>query len=293
MENLYLNYGLVLLSVMIFGFNFACTDKVRRYCGSGLGVTFFTTVVGSSFSALMLFFMNGCRFEFSPIALAVAICVALNGMLFTFCSYKSLDVINLSLYSLFSMLGGMALPFVVGIIFFNEGLTVAKAVCLVIILAALAVVVKKGGNHTKKSYIFYAGVFVLNGMSGVLTTIFKRLDGDNVSSTGFSLLCSISGAMLAAILLPFFIKDVKQIKNPFRAMGVVVLSGFSNKIANLILTIALAVLPSSVQYPMVTGGVIIVSTVIALFSQKKPTKREYISVALAFAGIMALVLIPV
>jgi len=293
MDSLIANYGLVALSVIVFGFNFACTDKVRQYCGSGLGVTFFTTVVGSSFSALMLFFMNSCHFEFSPIAMIVAILSGINGILFTFCSYKSLDVINLSLYSLFSMLGGMVLPFIVGIIFFEEKLTVAKTVCIVIIFAALAVVVEKGGKQNKKGYIFYAGVFTLNGMSGVLTTVFKRLDGDNVTSTGYSLLCAISGAVLAAIFLPFFMKDVKQIKSPFKAVGVTLLSGFSNKIANLILTIALAVLPSSVQYPMVTGGVIIVSTVIAFFSQKKPTKREYISVALAFVGIMALVLIPI
>jgi len=293
MESLYANYALVALSVVVFGFNFACTDKVRRYCGSGLGVTFFTTVISSSFSALMLFFMNGCRFEFSPISFIIAIFASINGVLFTFCSYKSLDVINLSMYSLFSMLGGMVLPFVVGIIFFNEDLSVAKLVCLAIILAALAVVVNKSGSHSKKSYIFYAGVFVLNGMSGVLTTVYKRLDGANVSSTGYSLLHAITGVAIAAVFLPFFIKDVKQIKTPFRAMGVVILSGFSNKIANLILTIALAVLPSSVQYPMVTGGVIIVSTVIALFSAKKPSKREYLSVILAFAGIMALVLIPI
>ncbi len=293
MDSLYANYALVALSVIIFGFNFACTDKVRQYVGSGIGSAFFTTVIGSSFSAIFLFCLNGFRFEFTLISLGFALLQALVGILFTFCSYKSLDIINLSLYSLFSMLGGMVLPFILGIIFFDEPLTLAKAVCMIIIFAALAVVVKPKGKQTKKiAYLFYAGVFVLNGMSGVVTTLYKRIDGANVSSTGYQLLSAVTGALLAVILLPLFIKDIKGITKPLHAIGITIASGFSNKIANLILTVALTVLPSSVQYPMVTGGVIIVSTVIALFSKKKPTSREYISVVLAFAGILALVLIP-
>ena len=49
----------------------------------------------------------------------------------------------------------------------------------------------------------------------------------------------------------------------------------------------------SVQYPMVTGGTIIVSTAICFFGKSKPSRRELISVALAFLGVLALVLIPV
>jgi len=63
-------------------------------------------------------------------------------------------------------------------------------------------------------------------------------------------------------------------------------------VANYLLLLSLAQLPASVQYPMVTGGVMIVSTVIALFTHKKPGKRELFSVLFAFAGILAVTLIP-
>ena len=68
---------------------------------------------------------------------------------------------------------------------------------------------------------------------------------------------------------------------------------FSNKIANLLLVIALAHVDASVQYPMVTGGVMIVSTAICFFGKKKPQKKELISVALAFLGMLALFIIPI
>ena len=70
------------------------------------------------------------------------------------------------------------------------------------------------------------------------------------------------------------------------------LNGAINKAANFLLVLALMHVDSSAEYPMVTGGVIIVSTVLCFFGEKKPTKRELVSVLLAFAGLMALFLIP-
>jgi multidrug transporter EmrE-like cation transporter len=67
--------------------------------------------------------------------------------------------------------------------------------------------------------------------------------------------------------------------------------GVLNKIGNFLLLIALAHLPASVQYPMVTGGVMICSTVICFFTHQKPGKREIASLVLSFVGILALVLL--
>ena len=56
--------------------------------------------------------------------------------------------------------------------------------------------------------------------------------------------------------------------------------------------IALAHVDASVQYPMVTGGVIIVSTLISLFEERKPSKKEVLSVVVAFLGLLLLFAIP-
>ena len=59
---------------------------------------------------------------------------------------------------------------------------------------------------------------------------------------------------------------------------------------NYMLVIALLVVPSSVQYPMVTGGVMIVSTLACFLMKNRPSKRELISVAVAFVAFVILVL---
>ena len=65
----------------------------------------------------MLVIINGFRLEFTPFTFVIALLAAINSIVFVFCSIKALDSINLSLYSLFSMLGGMVLPFLQGIFF--------------------------------------------------------------------------------------------------------------------------------------------------------------------------------
>ena len=99
----------------------------------------------SSISALIaMALISGLKFEFTPFTLIMAMLVAVNGFAFTFFSFKALSVTNLSVYSLFSMLGGMALPFAQGILFYDEDMTLAKTVCFLFILAALLLTVKRG-----------------------------------------------------------------------------------------------------------------------------------------------------
>ena len=66
-------------------------------------------------------------------------------------------------------------------------------------------------------------------------------------------------------------------------------SGALNKVANFILLIALMHVDASVQYPMVTGGTMIVSTIYCLIGGVKPKRKEVWSVIVAFFGMLMLI----
>jgi drug/metabolite transporter (DMT)-like permease len=53
-------------------------------------------------------------------------------------------------------------------------------------------------------------------------------------------------------------------------------------IGNLLCLIALTSLDASVQYPIITGGVMVFSTVISIIRKEKPSARTLISAAIAF-----------
>ena len=280
-------YALIMLSVVVFSGCFAFTNIYRKYRGAGLQVSLESTFIGSIAGIIALSVINGFKLEFTWFTLVMAILKALSGFGFSYCSLKALGRINLSLYSLFSMLGGMALPFLQGIIFYGEDLTVAKLVCFIVITIALLITMEKG--ERKKGTIFYIGIFVLNGMSGVLTKIFTSAPFEKTSPEAFQILICVCSVVISAfLLLAFFRKSAFKSKSSVKIFGVCAANSILNKIANLWLVIALMHVDASVQYPMVTGGTMIVSTIICFFGENKPSRKEILSVIVAFFGMFAL-----
>ena len=289
-------YALILLSVVMFGFNFALNDVYRKKRGSGFLISIELSCIGAVAGLIILLIINGLKFEFTAFTLIMALIAATNAIAFTFFSFKALDVINLSLFSLFSMLGGMVLPFILGILFYGEDITIAKIVCVAFICAALALTVKRG--EKKRGYIYYVGIFVLNGMSGVISKLFNELPFEKTSAAAYSMwIAACTVAISGTVWIILASKKSKDSENrpkyTLSALAISASGGGLNRIANFLLVIALAHVDASVQYPMVTGGVMIVSTLICFFGDRKPKKREIISIALAFVGTLALFVIPV
>ena len=277
-------YGIVTIAVLMFGIQFYLNDKYQKENGTGTSSVFIFSFISAVVGVICLAIINRFDFSFTPFTLIWAFVTALNLVLCSICTLKALEKVNLSVYSLFSMLGGMVLPFVVGLVFYNEPMSAAKVVCVTLVVLSMLITVnwknKTGGE------LYYVGVFILNGMSGVLSKIYESATYPKVSSAGYSLWIAVmSVAITAAVLIAIF----KQVKRPnIKAVLYSAGGGALNRIANFLLLIALAVLPASVQYPFVTGGVIIVSTVIAALTKQKPSKKEIFAVALSFIGILAL-----
>ena len=296
-------YLLIFISVVMFGGGFGLQDLYRRMRGSGIRISMESTCVGALAGLVVLLAVNGFAFEYTPFTLLTATLSAVNGIAFTFCSFRALDYINLSLFSVFAMLGGMALPFFQGILFYDEKFTIAKGICLLFIMIALALTVERG--EKKRGTLFYIGIFVLNGMSGVISKLFTASDLPKTSAAGYSAWSAVVTVLLSGCAwLALSASARRRAKGQSTAIpktapkllwqscGISALHGSINKVANFLLVIALAHVDASVQYPMVTGGTMIVSTVISCFSDKKPDRREILSVLFAFVGMLALFFIP-
>ena len=285
-------HALIMLSVCMLGSCFVLNDVYRKKRSSNLLSSMESSCIGAVAGLIVLFIINGIKFEFTPFTFVMSFLVAVNGIAFTYLSFKALDTTNLSLYSLFSMLGGMILPFMQGIIFYGEDITVAKVICVLFIGAALALTIKKGNK--KKGYIYYIGIFVLNGMSGVLSKLFTELPFEKTSAAAYSMYGAAWTVVISGVFWIVFAmrKTYKMPKYTFGVAAIAAAKGAVNRVANFILVLALSHVDASVQYPMVTGGVMIMSTLICFFGNNKPSKREIISVVLAFVGLLLLFVIP-
>ena len=104
-------YGIITVAVVMFGMQFFFNDKFQKNYGSGLHASLLFSFFSSLSGLLCLLVINRFALTFTPFTLLMATLTALNSLLYTFCAIKAFARINLSLFSIFAMLGGMLLPF--------------------------------------------------------------------------------------------------------------------------------------------------------------------------------------
>ena len=270
----------------MFAVQFLFNQKFQQSYGSDTKATFVFTFYKSAVAAIIMFVISGFKITVTPFSFLLAFISAVSGILMLYFSLKAFSVANLSVYSVFSMLGGMILPFLLGVCFYDEKLTVLKCVCCVLIILAVLLNVQKGQNG-KKALLYYMAVFVLNGMAGVISKIHQSSGYPITDSTGFTLLINLISVVICAIYLLIKCKKIPVVKgkNLLYSSGYGVLNG----VGNLFLLIALSNLPASVQYPLVTGGVMVFSTIISILQKEKLTEKDYIATAVSFIASVLIV----
>lgn len=276
-----IDYILVFSATVLFALQFLFNQKFEKERGSDLKSALEFTLYKSAVIVVIMLFIS--KFQFSVTLFSVGLSVIYAGacILMTYFSMKAFAVANLSVYSVFSMLGGMLLPFLLGVGFYNEKLTVFKLVCCGLIVVSVLLNLRSG-KQSKKAFLYYMAVFVLNGSVGVISKIHQSSQLPHTDSTGFMILSSLASILISGIWLLAKYKSIPLIKGK----SLIYASGYGvfNGIGNLFLLISLANLPASVQYPLVTGGVMVFSTVISAIRKEKLSKSDYIAAAISFAA---------
>ncbi len=281
-----LYYSLVVIATVMFAVQFLFNQKFQQNYGSDTKATLVFTLYKSAVATVIMLVISGFKVKITPFSLLLAAISAVSGILMLYFSLKAFSVANLSVYSVFSMLGGMILPFLLGVCFYNEELTALKIICCILIVVAVLLNIKKGEN-AKKAILYYMAVFVLNGMAGVISKIHQSSQYEITDSTGFTLLINLISVVICSVWLLVGYKKFPLIKGK----NLLYSSGYGalNGVGNLLLLIALSNLPASVQYPLVTGGVMFFSTIISLIQKEKLTKKDYIATAVSLVASVLIV----
>lgn len=282
-------YGLLAVAAVLYGIQFLFNDFYEKQCGNRMASALILMAGANTIGFIFALAINHFKFDYTSFSLLLAFIYALFTLFLTLLGLKSLERINLSLYSVYMMIGGMTLPFVYGL-FCGESLTLGKILCFVFSAASVLTTIEKGnGNKGKTNWLLYLSVFLLNGSYGILAKAFSDSTAQKVDENGFSVLCAAACALSAFVLLPFFWKS----RPKFNRKAVVGMIGFGavNRVAEWLLLVALAGgMPASAQFPFITGGTMIASTLLCFFTAKKPNIRNALAVAIAFVGVVCLVL---
>ncbi len=178
------------------------------------------------------------------------------------------------------MLGGMLLPSVFGIFYSSEKVTFSKIICFILISAAIFLTADRKAKKSKKAYFYYAAVFILNGSVGVLSVIHQS-GASAVDSFSFLMHTRLISFLFSAVIYAVKYRAFPRIT--VRPLMCCVAFTAMCSLGNLFVLIALKHIDASVQYPIITGGVMLISLLISIIRREKVTKKE------AFASVVAFI----
>lgn len=289
-------YVIMFLAVVCFTAQFGFTRIYECAVKPTLSTTLIMVSVTNLVGALLFLIVGGFKIQFSAVSLFWAVAFATVMIPYFIIGVKVLSLGSLAIYSMFMMLGGMLVPFFYGVLFLKEELTLSKIagtvlLSLFIVLQALWQNDAENQESTRgKKGIFLLLcllIFFLNGMTGVVAKAHEinRQAVDEISFTITS--CALTSALSLIFLLPCG-KNIKfAFKENFRLRPVLImiLLGAAAYTGNFLHLKAASFVPASVQFPLVSGGVIVLSALASKFIFKeKITSREWISVGGAFAS---------
>lgn len=293
-------YIFILLAVGFFTAQFAFTkvfeSSVKQTKITALIMLIITGLVGT----ILYLIIGGFKIQYSTVSLVWAVAFAVIMIPYYMIGIKVLSLGSVAIYSMFMMLGGMAVPFFYGIIFLKESVTICKilgSVLLSFFIFLQAVSSTNNSPNTENNkktktvfFILCLLIFFINGMTGVIAKA-HQISKHSVDEISFTVIsCFFTSVLSMLFLLPeLHKKDKPQIKIDFKSafklkpLIFIILIGISNYTGNFLHLLAANHVPASVQFPLVSGGVIVLSAIVSAFVFKeKLTKKEWISIAGAF-----------
>lgn len=291
-------YELALLGAsLLFALQMFSNQWYQKATGSGfshvLRFYFWTSAVG----AIVPFLSQGLRLEFTWFSLLIALWSVASGILGTVCSFKALETANLSVFTTFNMLGGVLIPFAGGILIWNEELSWQKGVCCVLLVFSLLCNVQPESREQRKGpspIWYYLACFLFNGMGALINKVHQSFPDLAVDSGSFSVWTRVYGLLLGGVVLlcqkqPLLL-PLEGHREKRLAWSGLVAYGTLNLAGNWILLVALLYVDASLSYILITGGAMVFSTAISVLRKERLTRRQYASVAIAFLGLLFLLL---
>ncbi|MBQ3115061.1 MAG: DMT family transporter [Clostridia bacterium] len=282
------SYIQIVIADFLLTIAFLFQKKYQEKAGTSVNAGLIYTILSGVFSAVMFFVINGFTVRITLFSIIMSVLFSVAVTMYVFIGFRIMEKGNVSFYTLFLMSGGMVIPYIYGVLFLKEQLTLARVVGLVLILVAIISSNFTRGKFDKKQLFLCTMVFLLNGAVCVISKAHQISAASQiVSSSDFVILVAISKIVISLLVLPFNKdKSVDKPMVPFKSVILIVMmAAAADGIAYMLQLMGAVNLPATVLFPLITGGTIVLSTMMDfIFCKVKLSHKQWISVATAFLG---------
>lgn len=299
-------YLYLLAAVVLMALQFSVNKFYQSKNGSAIMTSLLYTSLSGLATGAIFFVINGFTLNVTPFSFVCAVGIALLCLGYSLLGFKIFSLGNFSVFTMFLMLGGMLLPFLYGLLFLGDTETMsalsltARIVGVVLLIVSMVFPClgqKDEETRSKKARILFIllclCVFFMNGFVSILSKLHQiETEYPVVDTNSFVFLTNtINGLFSALALFVLTLKNKQGPKlgeafKPWMLAAAVVVYALCNGISYLLQLLAAAsTMPASVQYPMMTGGSVVLTALAGyLFFREKPSKTALIGTVLAFAA---------
>ena len=299
-------YILIFIADFLIAGQFSFNKLYERKLARSNGDVLILPVLAALINCLLFLCLNGFSLQFGAFSFGMAVLNAAVQASSMVCGVLVVRLGNVSVYTMFMMLGGMLLPYLYGVMFLRETPSVCQIVGLFVLIAALILFAVPSQNAEKKEthklfYVLCLLVFFLNGASSIIAKA-HQINAAAVPTYDFlvwSYMLQFAVTVICFAVWLFARGRAREgeerqplciAQKPW--LTVLVSAGFavSMGVGNLLLLTAVIHLPASVQYPIVTGGSIIITTAVARVAfREKIGPMKLAGLAVMCAGVLLFV----
>ncbi|MDY6315503.1 MAG: EamA family transporter [Clostridia bacterium] len=279
------DYILIIISVLLLALNFAATKAYQKDKGSGLAEGIKFNALLGEVTAVLFFAINGFGCKISPFSAVMAAAAAILTAAYTLFGFKIMENGSMALYMIFLMTGGMTVPYIWGLLFLDEPLSLLRTAGLIVIAVSIVISNKENGKSSTKLILMCTAIFILNGFTSVVSKE-HQISASAVPAMDFLILNSAAKAIICTALY-LFIRKGKTTGSKRTKSGItyILAAAAAGGGSYLLQLIGAENLPATVLYPMVTGGTIIFTAAAGrAFFGEKPGKRMIIGIIICFIG---------
>ena len=288
-----MNYILLFVSVMSETIKNAYTNHFSKQIAKTSADTYLFNAV-LSVGSLLFFMLTGNVFRVSTFSLVMALIFALVTIFAQVFLSFAMGCGPMAFSVLFTYLGSMIIPTVYAMIFLQQMPSIFQWIGFgfMLVSVGLSVDLKKKGDNamTVKWLLLTVGGFFMWGLVGVCQQIHQSSEYRG-EINGFLFYAFL--VMTLVLLAFFFVSKWYGLEQNYRvkskATAYVLLSGLANGAINLINLFLAGAMPGIVFFPIVSGGVIILSGLAAIMVFKEwLDRRQVVGVV---AGVISVILL--